>query len=396
MFGLYQASLKTLLPVLAAGVGLFGMAGCKPASSPVEQPATPAPPKEKAVKIGVFVPLTGAQSTFGGDALRGAQMAAEEVNAAGGVLKGPLELEVRDTRSDEATTTEVVNELTSNPEILLMVGEIASVRSILAAALAQAAEVPMISPGSTHQDVTAAGDFIFRICYAEPFQGAAMARFAESLKARKAAVLLEETNPYSRGLAESFRTNFSKAGGEVVAEQTFREGDVDFKTQLEAIKAAQPDLVFLPSYYAEAAQVIRQARELGIDTPFLGGDGWDSEEFLRVAGNAAENTYIANHFSAQNRLAQNENFITFYEARHGTPPPPLAALAYDTVKLAADAINRAGSRDRVKIREALAATSVFPGVTGTVTFDGNRNPAKPAVILRVENGKFTYLETIQP
>jgi branched-chain amino acid transport system substrate-binding protein len=254
----------------------------------------------------------------------------------------------------------------------------------------------MISPASTHQDVTSAGDRIFRMCYAEPFQGAAMAKFAGSLKATRAAILLEANNPYSQGLAQSFRENFASANGTIVAEQTFQPGDPSLRSQLEAIKSAQPEVIFLPSYYAEAATVIRLARELGLEMPFLGGDGWDSEEFLKACGPAADNCYLANHFSAENKLPENQAFIAAYETKFGSPPPPLAALSYDAVKLAANAIREAASEDHEKIRQALTATSVFPGVTGTITFDANRNPAKPAVVLRVENGTFTYLETIVP
>lgn len=387
-----QNSAASFLTVLA----LFAMTACKPQPA-VDKPAAPPPVEHKnPVRVGVFLPLSGSQSSFGEDAIRGAQLAADQINERGGIAGRPIVLEVRDTHSNETTTAEVVRELAANKSVNVLIGEIVSARSIVAAKVAQESGIPMISPASTHQDVTAAGDMIFRICYAEPFQGAAMARFAGSLKVTKAAILLESENPYSQGLADSFRENFSKAGGAIVAEQSFRAGDLSFRPQLEAIKAAQPEVIFLPSYYQEAALVIREARQLGLEIPFLGGDGWDSMEFLRAAGAAADNCYSANHFSAENVLPENETFVTAYKAKFKSPPPPLAALAFDAVSLAADAITRSGADDRAKIRDALAATSVFPGVTGTLTFDANRNPAKPAVILRVENGAFTYLETIVP
>jgi branched-chain amino acid transport system substrate-binding protein len=386
-------ALRTVTAACMA-LAVLVITACKP------QPAgekPPAPVEHKnPVRLGLFLPLSGSQSSFGEDAIRGAQLAADQINERGGIAGRPVSLEVRDTHSNETTTAEVVRELAANKSVNVIVGEIVSARSIVAAKIAQESGIPMISPASTHQDVTAAGDMIFRICYAEPFQGAAMARFASSLKVSKAAILLESGNPYSLGLADSFRENFTKSGGTIVAEQSFRAGDLSFRPQLETIKAAQPEVIFLPSYYQEAALVIREARQLGLEIPFLGGDGWDSLEFLRAAGAAADNCYSANHFSGENLLPQNEAFVAAYKAKFQSLPPPLAALAFDAVSLAADAITRAGADDRSKIRDAIAATSVFPGATGTLTFDTNRNPAKPAVILRVENGAFTYLETIVP
>ncbi len=385
--------------LLAVGlmVALAGMGGCEPKA--VDNPPPEPTPEEAAepVRLGVFFPLTGAQSSFGNDAIRGAQLAVDEINAAGGIFGGrPVKLEVRDTRSVAETNKEVVEGLAKDPGIPLLVGEIASARSIEAAAIAQAHGIPMISPASTHQDVTAAGDMIFRACYAEPFQGAAMARFASSIKASRAAIFLEEGNPYSQGLASSFRDHFVKSGGTIVVEKSFKAGDLSFTEQLEAIKAASPEVIFLPSYYLEAALVIQQARGMALEVPFLGGDGWDSTEFLRVGGEAVENCYAANHFSAQNENPENAAFIAAFRAKFEQPPPPLAALAYDAIRLGVDAISRAGSESRPSVQKALLATSDFPGVTGPIRFGPNRNPDKPAVILRVENGAFTYLETIQP
>ena len=385
----------TSLLALWLMVVLAGICGCKPNAAVKDAPTEPEPANP--VRLGVFLPLTGAQSSFGNDAIHGAQLAVNEINAAGGILDGrPVRLEVRDTRSDAETNKEVVEELAKDPGIVLLVGEIASARSIEAAAIAQSHGVPMISPASTHQDVTALGDMIFRVCYAEPFQGAAMARFANSIKASRAAIFLEEDNPYSQGLAASFRDHFVKGGGTIVAEKSFKAGDLAFVEQLEAIKAASPEVIFLPSYYLEAALVIQQARGMGMEAPFLGGDGWDSQEFLRVGGAAVENCYAANHFSAQHEEPENAAFIAAYGANFGQPPPPLAALAYDAIRLGVDAISRAGSESRASVQKALLATPDFPGVTGKIRFGRNRNPDKPAVILRVENGAFTYLETIQP
>lgn len=373
-------------------------AGCKPAPTPPSPPPEPAPtpapsPAVPSLKVGVFLPLSGSQWSFGRDALRGAELARDEINKNGGLLGQPLELVVLDTKSDQKIAAGAPTELASADAVAL-IGEIASPRSIEAARTAQAIGKPMVSPASTHQDVTATGDFIFRACYSDPFQGTAMADFASSIEAGRAAILREEGNPYSEGLADSFRSKFLKNGGTLAAEQTFRAGDLTFASQLAAIRAAKPDVIFLPSYYVEAALVIREARQMGIDAPFLGGDGWDSEEFLRVAGKAADNCYSANHFSAEAGKPESAAFCTSFRERFGELPPPLAALTYDTTNLLADSIRRAGSKDPSAIRDALASAASFPGVTGQITPGPSRNPSKPAVILRVENGKFSYLETV--
>jgi len=373
------------------------LAGCKPAPGPAPAPA-PAPaqtPSVPPVKVGLFLPLSGPQWSFGRDALRGAELARDEINAAGGLLGRPVEFVLLDTRSDLKTAGAAPGELAAAGAVAL-IGEIASPRSVEAARAAQALGKPMVTPASTHQDVTAVGDFVFRACYADPFQGTAMADFASSIQAARAAIIREQGNPYSEGLADSFRARFLANGGTVVAEEIFRAGDLTFARQLEAVRAAKPDVIFLPSYYVEAALLIREARQMGIDAPFLGGDGWDSEEFLRVAGAAADNCYSANHFSSDAPRTANAAFIAAFQTRFGEPPPPLAALTYDTVRLVADAVGRAGSEDAAAIKDALASTSAFPGLTGPITPGPDRNPGKPAVILRVQDGKFSYLETVEP
>lgn len=372
---------------------VLALAACKP-PVPQDVPATPTPaPHPNPVKIGVFLPLSGAQSSFGSDAIDGAKLAESEINAAGGLLGRPLELLVRDTRSDVETTREVVKELIG--QVPVLVGEIASPRSLEAAHIAQELGCPMISPASTHHDLTAIGDFIFRACYADPYQGIAMAQFARSMEAGRAAIIREEGNPYSDGLADSFRAEFLADGGQIVDEETFKAGDLTFRTQLQAVRAAKPEVVFLPSYYVEAAIVIREARQMGLDMPFLGGDGWDSQEFLRVAGSAANNSYSANHFSPDDPSEVDAAFLAAFQKKFHRPPPPLSALTYDAVRLAADAIGRAGEDAPLAVKEALALTVDFHGATGTMDLSGDRTPDKPAVILRVEDGKFTYLETVE-
>ena len=371
------------------------LTGCgkKPATdAPAAQPAE----DPQATRIGFFASMTGAQASFGNDAIRGAQLAVEEINQNGGVLGHPLKLLVKDTQSRADETAEVVKRLLTEDKVAALIGEIATDRSLVAAPIAQEKGIPMITPGSTNEAVTAAGDAIFRVCYTDAFQASVMARFARSINAEKAALLYDPSLPYSAGLAESFKKDFLAHGGKIVAEEFSRSGDQDFSVQLNAIKARMPEIIFLPSYYPEAARIIRQARQAGIDVPFLGTDGWDSPEFLKIGGEAVNNCYFSCHFAAGGQSAENKRFTAAFQKKFDTAPPPLAALAYDAVSLTADALKRAGSAEPTALRDALAATSGFPAVTGTITFDTKRNPTKPGVVIRVEDGAFTYLETIEP
>lgn len=380
---------------LWAAIGI-ALAGCgrKPADGSAASPS-PTPDDSPAIEIGFIAPMSGAQGSFGNDAIHGATLAVEEINAAGGVLGQRVRLVARDTQSRPDETTIVVEELLKNPTVFGLVGEVASDRSLVAAPLAQQRGMPMITPASTNDAVTETGNFIFRACYTDAYQAAAMAKFAHSIGAKRVAVLADLSTPYSAALARIFKEDFARLGGETVAELPYRAGDRDFATQLGAIKNSAPELIFLPSYYAEAALIIRQARELGIEVPFVGTDGWDSPKFLEVGGSAVNNCYFASHFSADEGGETAVKFVAAYREKFGTAPPPLAALSYDAVRMLADAIVRAGLTDRVAIRDALATTRDFPGVTGSISLDPHRNPAKPVVVLRVQDGAFTYLETVR-
>lgn len=388
------------LPALAALTALaLSSCGKKPAPSAAPSTPTPPPPPSedpRAIRLGFLAPLTGAQATFGQEALHGARLAVDEINTAGGVLERPLVLTTRDTASLADRTSPGVIQLIETEDVAAVIGEIATDRTLLAAPEAQARGIPLITPGSTNEQVTAVGDQIFRVCFTDLFQAEVMARFARSIQVERAAVLFDPSSPYSAGLAKIFKERFTGAGGTLVAEETYQAGDDGFTRQLDAIRAKNPEVVFLPSYYPEAARIIREARQLGLDAPFLGTDGWDSPEFLAVGGSAVDNCYFSGHFSAENQSPRVQAFVTAYTRQFGSAPPPLAALSYDAVYLVADALRRAGSTAATPLREALAATRDFDGVTGHITLDADRNPAKSAVITRVESGTFTYLETIDP
>ena len=353
--------------------------------------------QETGIPIGQFTSLTGAQATFGQSNDRGVQLAVEEINAAGGVLGQPLRIITKDNQSKPGETSTVVRELITRNKVVALIGEVASGRSLEAAPIAQRSGIPMISPASTNEKVTEVGDHIFRVCFIDPFQGTVCAKFArKNLGATKAAILTDVSKDYSMGLTKSFREEFTKQGGVISGEQSYSGGDKDFNAQLTAIKADNPQVIFLPAYYTEAPLIIRQARQLGITAPFVGGDGWDSPELIEVGGSSVEGSYFSNHFSEQSKDPRVVAFVDACRKKYKVDPDAMVALGYDSVYLLADAMKRAGTTDPAKVTAALAATKDFPGVTGKITLDAHRNPTKPAVMLQVKNGKFAFVETIAP
>ena len=350
--------------------------------------------QETGIRVGQFASLTGAQATFGQSTDKGVQLALEEINGSGGVLGQPIRVITKDNQSKPGETSTAVRELITRDKVVAIIGEVASGRSLEAAPIAQRSGIPMISPASTNEKVTEAGDHIFRVCFIDPFQGSVCAKFARKLGSTKAAILTDVSKDYSLGLAKSFKQEFVKEGGTITGEQSYSGGDKDFSSQLTAIKAANPQVVFLPAYYTEAPLIIRQARQLGITVPFIGGDGWDSPELASVGGAAVEGCYFSNHFSNQSTDPHVVAFVTAYRKKYNEDPDAMVALGYDALHLLADAMKRAGSSDPAKVNAAIAATKDFQGVTGKITLDEHRNPNKPAVMLQVKNGKFTYVETL--
>lgn len=386
---------------LALCACIFFIAACKPASPRAANPTpspTPAPTPDlpPSVKIGLLLPLSGSQSSFGSDAIQGAGLAIEQINSSGGLLGRRVELVTRDTRSEAGTTLLLATEFANDPSVPMVVGEITSLRTLEAARGLLESGKPLISPAATLPEVTTTGEYVFRVCYADPRQGQAMARLAGSLNVGRAAILAESDNPYSQSLAKSFRDAFTAGGGEIVAELKFSGSADSLQTALDSLRNAKPEVIFLPSYYEEAARVLQAARQADLDMPFLGGDGWDSTEFLAAAGPAADNCYLASHFSYEDGRSEAKSFIESYQARHGSPPPPLAALTYDAILLAAEAFRKAGSEDPQALCSALASIENFPGVTGSISLTYGRTPRKPVVILRVQDGAFQYLESIPP
>ncbi|MDB6053894.1 MAG: ethanolamine utilization protein EutJ [Verrucomicrobiales bacterium] len=349
------------------------------------------------IRIGEFASLTGKEAAFGTSSHNGTALAIEELNAAGGLLGRRLELLTEDDQSKKGEAATAVKKLISRDKVVAILGEVASGLSLEAAPICQTNRIPMISPSSTNPKVTEVGDFIFRICFIDPFQGTVMARFSQkTLKANRVATLTDVKQSYSEGLSQFFKEQFLKDGGEIVAEQKFSSGDKDFNAQLTAINAAKPQAIFVPSYYTEAALIVQQARQLGIQVPLFGGDGWEAPELLSIGGKAMEGCYYSTHYSPESTAPAVQNFLKKYKAKYHSVPDAMAALGYDSAMILADAIKRAGTTDGDKIRAALVETKNFEGVTGKTELDKNRNATKPAVIITIKDGAFKYVETIAP
>lgn len=353
--------------------------------------------KTSPIRVGEFSSLTGREAGLGQYTHMGVLLALEELNAAGGVLGRPVEVIAEDTQSKAGEAVTATRKLVSRDHVVALIGEGASGRCLEGAPIAQENHIPLVTPAATNPRVTEMGDYIFRVCFTDPFQGTVMAKFArESLHVHRVGVLVDVASPYSVGLAEFFRQRFQADGGEIVAEQKFSGGDKDFRAQLTTLKAAKPDAIFAPSYYGDAGLILLQARQLGINVSFLGGDGYEAPELVQVAGTAADGAYFPVHFSLDSTEAHSREFVRKFTERFQKPPTGVSALGYDAVILLADALRRAGTTDGPVLRSALAATRDFAGVTGRITMDAGRNAQKPAAIIRVEGGRFQFVQTVAP
>ena len=377
-----------LVCCLVAGLAL----GCSPSTET----------KERVVNLGGIFPMTGASATFGASSKNAEVMAAEEWNAAGGAMvdgvKTTVNVIVEDDQGSPEVGASAAQKLINQDQVIGVIGAVMSKVSLAVAPICQAAGIPEISPTSTNVKVTLVGDYIFRACFIDPFQGTVMAKYAyETLGVKTAAVLYDNGNDYNKGLAENFKAAFEKLGGKVVAYEAFtdEEKTVDYKAQLTTIKAAKPEFLYLPNYYGSAALQLKQAREMGLNVPAGGGDGWDSSKFVEIGGAAVEGGVFSNHFSKDDQTPAVQTFVKAYTAKYGEAPDALAALAYEATNLFLDAFKKCGSTKGSDIRDAMKNTS-FVGISGAYKFDANRDPIKSAVIIKIENGQQKYVATVNP
>jgi branched-chain amino acid transport system substrate-binding protein len=339
------------------------------------------------IRIGVFMSTTGTTANFGISSVNGIKMAADEINAAGGINGKQVELLVQDDRSDASEAATIVTKFVTQDQVHAVIGEVASSRSIAAAPIAQNAKIPMLTPSSTNPKVTTTGDFIFRSCFIDPYQGAAIAQFAaKTLGAKTAAIMVDRKNDYSTGLEKFITETFTKMGGKMVATQSYQEGDQDFNAQLTSLKGSNPEVIFVPGYYNDVGLIAKQARDKGINVPLIGGDGWDSEQLYKIGGTALNGSYFTNHYSPFDTDPRVVKFVNDYKSRYSGTPDALAATAYDAANIMFDAIKRSKSLSGTDIRDALQATNAFPGVTGTVTFNQQRDAVKSIVMIEIKDG----------
>ncbi len=355
-------------------------------------------PKSDEIVIGHYASLTGQVANFGQSTEKGLRLALKEYNAAGGFNGKPVKVITYDDQGKPEEAASTITKLITQDNVIGVIGEVASSLSLVAADVAMRYKTPMISPSSTNPDVTKKGEYIFRICFIDPFQGQVMAKFAgEKLHAKTAAVFRDVKNDYSVGLANFFTKAFEAKGGKVVIDTSYQERDLDFKAQLTEIKSKKPDVVFIPGYYNDVALIAKQARSLGINQPLLGGDGWESDDLFKVAGKAIDGTYYSNHYAPDTKDPHAQKFIANFKKDYaGEVPDAMAALGYDAFFVMMDALKHSKSLTRDDLKNAIAQTKDYAGVTGKITLNAERNAVKSAVVLKVEDGKAKYFSSVDP
>lgn len=384
-----NVKLLSLAIILVVAVGMI--AGCGDSAS-------------KDIKIGVVYELTGNTASFGTAAANGAKLAFKEINSKGGVLGKQIQTVVADNKGEPSESTNAMTKVITQDKVVAVTGFTTSSNGIAGSTVSEANKIPFVAAATTNPKVTVdektgkVKDYTFRVCFIDPFQGTVGANFAlNTLKAKKVAIMVDNSSDYSKGLAKFFKEAFTKGGGAIVAEEAYLQKDQDFKTILTKIKGTAPDMIYVPGYYEEVGKIIKQARELDITVPFVGGDGWDSPKLTEIGGAAALNgAYFTNHYSVEDTSPASKAFVDAYKKEYGQVPDAMAVLGYDAAYVLVDAIKRANSADPAKIREALAATKGFKGVTGETTLNETHDAVKSAVIIEMKDGKQVYKETVKP
>jgi branched-chain amino acid transport system substrate-binding protein len=350
---------------------------------------------QETIKIGAYLPMTGQVAAYGESEWAGIQIARDMEPE---VLGKKIDLKLADTKSDKIEAANAMTLLVEKEKVVGVLGEAISGNSMAGNPISEAAKIPTVSPTATNPLVNQGKQFAFRACFIDPFQGEVAARFARNdLKAQSAALIIDQAQDYAVGLAKFFEKEFTKLGGKVVSTSYIQTGDQDFSAQLSAVQAAKPDIIYAPNYYTEDALMAKQARDLGIKLPILTGDGAQEAALIEIGGAAVEDVYFTGHFHKQAATTERaKEYIKRFEEKNKKEADAFGALGADAYFLLVDAIKRAGSTDGTKIRDALAATKDFKGVSGTITMGENGNPVKSMVINKVQGGKFVYVTTVNP
>lgn len=350
------------------------------------------------ILVGEYGSFSGSEATFGQSTSEGVKLAFAEQNKKGGVKGKQLKLISLDNQGKPEEARSSVQRLITQDKVVAVLGEVASSRSLAAAPVAQQYQVPLITPSSTNPKVTEIGNYIFRVCFIDPFQGLVMAKFAsQDLKKKRVAILRDIKSDYSTGLADVFTTEFKKLGGEIVADESYQAGETDFKAQLTQLKGKNPDAIFVPGYYTEVGLIARQTRQLGMTVPLLGGDGWDSEKLSELGQDAINGSYFSNHYTTESTDPLVKKFIENYRNSYaGKTPDGLAALGYDAARILIEAMERTTEVTPQNIRDEIAKTKDFPGVTGVITINEKRDATKSAVVVRVDGKVNRFVKTIKP
>lgn len=380
-----------------AFAGLTVLAGCskKEEVKKDDQGGAAKPQSSGDILVGAYLSLSGEETQFGKDSQEGIDLATLEINKAGGIKGRKVKVLYEDDKSNANEATQKVRQLIDRNKVVALLGEVASSRSLAGGLIANTSKIPMITPSSTNVKVTEGREYVFRVCFTDDAQGVAAAEFvAQNLKKKKVSILYAAQDPYSSGLAQSFRDSAKKMGIEIVADKGFQKGEKNFRTYLDQVMEPKPDIVFAPIYYTDMVPIAQQAKEKNIPgTMFLGGDGWDSEDLLKGAGAEMEGAYFTNHYAPDVPWENSKKFVAAYQAEFKREPSSLAAQGYDAAKLLYDAMNRAGVIEPKAIRDALAQTKGFQGATGMISMDADRNADKPLVIVQIKGKKFTYFAT---
>jgi branched-chain amino acid transport system substrate-binding protein len=385
---------KQLWIVIVAAATL-AFAACAPKSETGTTSSTAAGGGE--ILVGEYGSLTGPQATFGTSTHNGIMMAIDEINAQGGVNGKKIKVITEDDQSKQEEAANAVTKLISENNVVAVLGEVASSCSIAAAPICQQNKVPMITPSSTNPEVTKKGDYIFRICFMDDYQGHSLADYVLSEGIKTAALLTDIKSDYSQGLGHFFEERFTAGGGKIVGKASYANGDSDFHAQLTSVKSQNPEILFVPGYYTDIGQIAQQSRDLGIKAPLVGGDGWESPKLIEIGGKALEGCYYSNHYFYGDSASLVHDFVQKYKDRFGATPDSMAALAYDAARVLGDALKRAKSTKGADLRDAIAATQGFHGVTGTINIGPERNAVgKTLVIEEIKGGQLTLKATVDP